>query len=232
MENRKYVISRDDVYVGSVVLAHNIYRRDADVFLGTKAGKLDTSCWMPYRSMLFVPNEDQLSNDLLYNSPSYPILNVTADDICLNLGKDSVVVKGVCSLGPLLEYFGYNKELTYADIMRARETFFTGRFAKDNCELFGWKEAKPEDWTYYEEGIQVTDPRRLKRIIAREERARKRGHRSFMGVSESILPKEYWDVLDDLGDNSLWDILGGWETKFDAFVPHKNEGPVKKLTKF
>ena len=38
-------------------------------------------------------NEDKLSNDLLYRSPNYPILNVTDDETCLNLGENSIVIK-------------------------------------------------------------------------------------------------------------------------------------------
>ena len=35
----------------------------------------------------------------------------------------------------------------------------------------------------------------------------KPGHRMFSSVSESPLPREYWDVLDDRGDNTLIDVL-------------------------
>ena len=59
--------------------------------------------------MLFVPNEDKLSNDLLYKTPNYPILNVTDDETCLNLGEKSIVVKDAYNLAALLEYFGYKK---------------------------------------------------------------------------------------------------------------------------
>lgn len=181
--------------------------------------------------MLFVPNEEELSNDLLYQSPSYPILNVTDDDTCLNLEERSIVIKNACNLAPLLEYFNYNKDLTFEDIIKIRKTFFTGRFAKDNCELFGWKETKPEDWTYYKNGVEITDPKKLKRRIAQERRAQQAGHRSFSGISESVLPREYFDILDGRGDNTLIDAIY-WHQKMDAFAPHKQEGPVKKLKRF
>lgn len=181
--------------------------------------------------MLFIPNEEKLSNDLLYQSPSYPILNVTDDETCLSLGKKSIVIKDACNLAALLEYFGYNKDLTFEDIMRIRKIFFTGRFAKDHCELFGWKESKPEDYTYYKNGVEVTDPKELKRRIAQERRSQQAGHRSFIGVSESVLPREYWDVLDKMGDNDLMHAIE-WHEKMNAFAPHKLEGLVKKLTRF
>lgn len=232
MENRKYKANRNNIYVGEVVRTDRIYRYegDSDFFL-TKPNQLYAGSYFSYRSMLFVPNEERLSNDLLYRSPNYPILNVTDDETCLALGEKSIVINDACNLAALLEYFGYNKDLTFEDIMRIRKTFFTGRFAMDNCELFGWKEDKPEDWTYYKNGVEITDSKELERRIAEERKSQQAGHRSFTGVSESILPREYWDVLDRMGDNDLRYAIK-WQEKMDAFAPHKQEGPVKKLTRF
>lgn len=96
--------------------------------------------------------------------------------------------------------FGYDKILTFEDIMRIRKTFLTGIFAEVNCELFGWKEDKLEDYRYFDKfGIEITDPKKLKRRIAAERRSQLAGHRSFSGISESILSREYFDVLDDRG---------------------------------
>lgn len=232
MENRKYEVNRNDIHVGQVVRTDRIFRYEEDTDFGSiKPGQLDTGSWFPYRSMLFVPNEEKLSNDLLYQSPSYPILNVTNDRTCLNLGGKSIVIKDACNLAALLEYFGYNQNLTYEDIIKIRKTFFTGRFAQDNCELFGWKECQPEDWTYYKNGDKVTDPKELKRRIAQAKRAQQAGHRSFFGISESVLPREYWNVLDKMGDNTLINAIE-WHEKINAFAPNKQEGPIKKLTRF
>ena len=232
MENRKYKVSRDNIYVGEVVKTDEIYRYEGDSdFFRTKPGQLKTGSWFSYRSMLFVPNEEKLSNDLLYRSPSYPILNVTDDEICLGLGEKSIVIKDACNLAALLEYFGYNKDLTFEDIMRIRKTFFTGRFAKDNCELFGWKETMAEDVTFYTYGKKVTDPKELERRKKQFRAEQAAGHRSFSGVSESVLPREYWDVLDDRGDHTLMEAIE-WHEKMNAFAPHKQERAVKKLTRF
>lgn len=232
MKNKKYKVNRDNIYVGKVVRTDRIYRYEGDSdFFRTKPGQLDTDSWFSYRSMLFIPNEEKLSNDLLYQSPSYPILNVTDDETCLSLGEKSIVIKDACNLAALLEYFGYNEDLTFEDIMRIRKNFFTGRFAMDNCELFGWKEVKPEDYTYYENGVLVTDLKKIERRIAQERRSQQAGHRSFTGVSENVLPREYWDILDKMGDNGLMHAIE-WHEKMNAFAPHKQEGPVKKLTRF
>ena len=230
MENKKYVVCRDNIYVGEVVRTDSIYRYegDDDIFR-TKPGQLSTGSWRSYRSMLFVPNEDNLSNDLLYRTPNYPILNVTDDETCLNLGENNIVIKDACNLAALLEYFGYKKDLTYEDIMKIRKTFFTGRFAKDNCQLFGWKETMAEDLTFYTNGQEVTDPRELEKRRRQFRAEQQAGHRMFSGVSESSLPREYWDILDDRGDNTLMDVIAGFDEKMNAFAPHKEEGPVKRL---
>lgn len=107
MENRKYVVRRYDIYVGEVVEIGNIYRYEGKSdFFGTKPGQLNTGSWSSLRSMLFVLNEGKLSNDLLYKTKNYPILNVTDDEICLNLKEDNIAIKDACNLALLLEYFG------------------------------------------------------------------------------------------------------------------------------
>ena len=163
--------------------------------------------------MLFVPNEENLANDLLYRSPNYPILNITEDNICLNFEKGNIVVKESYNLSELLKYYWFDQYLTFEDIILIRKTFFTGNFAKDHCHLFGWKETMAESVTFYTNGNIVT------------------GHRMFIGTSENILPREYWDILDARGDNSLMDAIE-WNQKMNAFKPHKQEGPIKKLSRF
>ena len=233
MENKKYVVCRDNIYVGEVVRANSIYRYEGnDNFFRTKPGQLSTGSWRSYRSMLFVPNENKLSNDLLYRSPNYPILNVTDDETCLNLGKNSIVIKDACNLAALLEYFGYKKDLTFEDIIKIRNAFFTGRFAKDNCQLFGLKETMAEDVIFYINGKEVTNPSELERRRRQFRAEQQAGHRMFSSVSEGSLPREYWDVLDSRGDNTFMDVLKCWDEKMNAFAPHKQEGPVRKLKRF
>ena len=233
MENKKYVVCRDNIYVGEVVRTDSIYRYEGDDdFFRTKPGQLRAGSWRSYRSMLFVPNEDKLSNDLLYRTPNYPILNVTDDQTCLNLGENSIVIKDACNLAALLEYFGYKKDLTYEDIIKIRRTFFTGNFAKNNCELFGYKETMAEDLTFYDKGKKVTNPIALAKRRMQYRLDQLAGHRMFSGVAESPLPSEYWDVLDERGNNSFMDVIEGWDEKMNAFAPHKEEGPVKRLKRF
>lgn len=182
MKDRKYVVSRDDVYVGEVVRAFNIYRDlgEVDIF-EAKSGKLDTGSWFSYRSMLFVPDENNFSNDLLYKTPNYPILNVTDDNVCLGLGKNSIVIRDACNLAELLEYFDYGKDLTFEDIMKIRKTFFTGKFAKDNCQLFGWRETMAEDLVFYLKGKELTDAWEIEKEEENLEENKRLDTESFWG---------------------------------------------------
>lgn len=232
MESKKYIVCKDDIYVGEVVRTDSIYRYEGDSdFFNTKPVQLAIAAYESYRSMLFVTNEKGLSNDLLYNSSNYPILNVTDDEMCLNLKEPSIVIRDACNLAPLLEYFGYKNDLTYEDIIKIRKTFFTGRFAQDNCELFGFKETMAEDLTYYKNGKEVVGlKRKLRMLQYRIEQLA--GYRMFSSISNYPLERKYSNILDGLGDNSLSDILGGWEDKINTFAPHKKEGNVKKLTRF
>lgn len=230
MENRDYKVCRENIYVGSVVRTNKIYRYEGYTITGAKKpSQLDVFGWRNYRNILFVLDEEKLSSDLLYRSPSYPVLNVTDDEKVLELEGSNIVIKDACNLAKLLEYFGYNKELTYKDLLRIRKTFFTGRFAKDNCELFGWKESQPEDGIYYENGVEITDPKELKWRIAEQRRAQQAGQRSFVGIGTSELPREYWEALDQRGNNKLIDVLSGLENNIDSFKPAKEEGPIKRL---
>lgn len=233
MENKKYVVCRDNIYVGEVVKAHSIYRYNGeDVFYKAKIGQLSVSSWRSYRSILFVPDENKLANDLLYRTPSYPILNITDDDTCLNLEEDSIVIKDACNLSEFLECFGYKKDLTYKDIMRIRKTFFRSGFAKDNCELFGYKETMAEDVTFYTNGKVVTDPKELKYRRKQFRLEQQNGHRLFTSIGSSPIPREYWDVLNDRCDKTFMEVLVYLDEKMNAFTPHEQEGPVKRLKRF
>ena len=46
MENKKYVVCRDNIYVGEVVRTDSIYRYEGDVnFFRTNPGQLSTGSW-------------------------------------------------------------------------------------------------------------------------------------------------------------------------------------------
>ncbi len=135
MENKKYKVCRDDIYVGEVIKTNIIYRYEGpNKYCHIKNGQLNTIVYKTFRSILFVPNEYKLANDLLYNSPNYPILNVTDDNTCMSLGSSSIVVHNACNLASLLKHFNYQKELTYDDILKIRKSFFNGKFIRNNID--------------------------------------------------------------------------------------------------
>ncbi len=227
MKNRNYKVCRDNIYVGQVVKTDNVYQKINTNSCPNKSDQLTAGNHHFYRSILFTPNAGNLANDLLYQSPTYPILNITDDKTCLGL-ENSIVVTDACNLAPLLEYFRYNKELSYKDLLNIRKQFFTGEFAKDNCELFGFKEIGQEDHIYFKRGIQITDPKKLKLKMLKEKiKNQYYGYRTFTKCNQNVLPREYFDSLDKFGDMyARW-----WHKKINAFAPSPNEGHIRKLSK-
>lgn len=202
MKNNEYTVLRNNIYVGEVIRPYNIYRYEGDIaFSKTKVGDLYADTCESYRSMLFVLDDNKLANDLLYDSPLYPVLNITDD---MKINDNDIVIRNACNLAILLAYFNYGDVLSYNDIVRIRETFFSGRFAKDNCELFGFSE--------------MTFDRELSSKNMR-----------FVKNGDNLLLSNYFDVLDYMGDNSLFDVIGFWHGRINAFAPEKREGRIKKL---
>ena len=96
MDNRNYVVDRDQIYVGEVVRTDRIYRYEGDTdFFNTKPGQLDTGSWRSSRSILFVPTVEKFTNDLLYKSPNYPALNITDDNIEEVIYRSLLIKKAV-----------------------------------------------------------------------------------------------------------------------------------------
>ena len=183
-----FMVNINNIYVGEVVKVDKVFK--------TYDNKLDVDILSYYRSILFSVNKNIMSNDLLYSGPRYPILNITADDICLNLKRNSVVVRNSFNLSMLLKYFGYGDELSYLDIVSIYKTFFDGKFPRDNCKLFGFKKVKNNSFDY---------------------------------VGDNVLPSDYFYMLIDMGNKSLFDILFGYANKINAFKPAKIEGRVRKI---
>lgn len=232
MNNKEKKIYRDSIYAGKVVKTSKIHRYPLDVEppFGAKPGSFYVSVYYPCRTMMFIPNEKKLAQDLFYASPNYPILNISDRE---DLYFANLVVKDSINLGPLLKYFGYGEHVTSTELKEIRNKFFTGRFAKDNCELFGMKEILPEDKKYFKDGKEITDPReRVKAINF----FKGLGPREFIGSGQGVLPFEYWNLLDKMGNNELTDViidkLEGSEAHIDSFKPSKKERHIKRLIKY
>lgn len=222
MKNKRYVVCRDDIYVGEVIKirSNKMYRNDGkEDFFYTKPGQLFPSAYRNCRSMLFVPNESGFSDDLLYKSPNYPILNITNDDICLNLSENSVIVTDAYNLSVLLKYFGYKKDLTIEDIIKIRKTFFTGRFGMDNSRLFGMEEFIPDCFQ-----PNITDPNERYKLYKNS--VNLGSERQFGSIPTNVLPRELMGLLDERGKGEYGHVFD------DSFKPSREEGKVKRLTKF
>jgi len=211
MENKKYLVCRDDICVGEVIRTNSgVYRYEGEGYLfRIKSGQLTVDSWKSYRSMLFVPNDNKLSNDLLYDCPSYPIFNVTYDEVCLKLPENSVAIQDSYNLSGLLEYFGYGRYLTIEDIVKIRNMFFTGRFGMDNSRLFGMKEFIPDSFE-----PNITDQNDRYELYKMS--VNLGSERQFGSISTNELPRELMSILDIRG-------ISGFEAP-------QEEGPIKKLT--
>ncbi len=127
MISKEYIVNRDDIHVGKVIKTHMVY---GTCDLRDAISK--NECYFQ-RSMLFVPTADNLANDLLYNSPNYPILNSNYS----NTVGATIVVTEPFNLSDILEYFGYDEKLTYKDILNIKKEILTKKFCRENSKLFG-----------------------------------------------------------------------------------------------
>ena len=106
MENANYKVNIKDIYVGDVKgikKTSDIYRSRILCFEKTDEPFYKIYHNRPHmcppgkdlllinlfkyefkRSMLFVLDENKHANDLLFNSPHYPVLNISKDEDCLN----------------------------------------------------------------------------------------------------------------------------------------------------
>jgi len=226
MKNKNYKVCRDNIFVGQVISTDKIYRYSKKYrYYDDKSNGLVTGVYSIYRSILFTLDENKFASDLLYQSPNYPILNLTNDDICLNLEGNKTIVNDYINLSELLKYYKYNEELTYNDILRIRERFFNSKFVKDNCELFGVKETTSKELTIF------TDFRDIKETNIIKSRQQQIGKRTFVSGFEHELSEEYWNILNATSDNTVYEVLSGYDKKRNAFTPHKKEGKIKKLVK-
>ena len=221
MTNKNYIVNRDNVYVGEVVeITNNVCYRGSYVdYFNVKKGKLAIYSWRSYRSMLFTVDDNKMANDLLYKTPVYPILNITDDDICLNLKIGSIILNESYNLSSILQYFNFNDELKIEDLVKIRKMFFTGRFGMDNSRLFGMEEFIPDD---FRDDIIDSD----ERYRLYKESLNSSSTRQFGYVGKNEFPMELMSVLDERGRSKNKVVF------IDPFKPSFKEGCVKKLTKF
>lgn len=115
-------VYRDEIYLGEVIKdIPTVTHKDEEsrIYLPRKLdGQLSPNIYIPYRNILFAPNEEELAFDLGYNSPNYPILNMTDDEICLNLQEESILIHNIYNLGMLLQRMNFEDILNFQDIQK------------------------------------------------------------------------------------------------------------------
>ena len=107
----KYVINRDKINLGTIIRPI-IRMYDAD-----NLTKVDIYGYHNIRLVLFSINENNLSNDLLYNSPNYPIENISDLKECAN---SKYVINKTYNLDEFLTNLGFDEELTKRDLKKLR----------------------------------------------------------------------------------------------------------------
>lgn len=137
LETRNYEIKRNAIYAGELgmfnvndsfigksIRCYSSYNAQmfgySNDLYRIKEGDYFIHDFHPLRSILFCLNENNFSNDLLYNSPGYPILNVT--DIQLIEKKydneNAIIIRYARNLSSLLTFYDFPEFLTYKDIRK------------------------------------------------------------------------------------------------------------------
>lgn len=106
MKNKNYAININNIYLGKVARINRI-------FVDNKA----INKYEVYRSIIFTPNKNNQSQDLLYDTPNYPIINISTNE-AMKLNDNTLVVIEAFSLKELLKYYNYNDILTINDIKK------------------------------------------------------------------------------------------------------------------
>ena len=192
-----------------------LFKRDvAQLDYGYASGSIGA---LFQRTMLFILDENNHANDLLYDSPHYPIFNISPNEDCLN--STICVLHRTYQIGKILSYFGYPEQLNYKDIVRIRKHLFNCDFVLDNCELFGRYETDPHETSY-------------------EDYDSKGNHRTFNLVKEdSPLSHRYFDCIICNRDQFHREELIQTDPKKytgvveDAFLPNQREGKIRSLHK-
>lgn len=216
-----YRVKKENIFIGRVV------KPTSKNQIVLESGKLSIYRFVPYRSILFTLDAENLANDLLYNSPKYPALNISSNDSCFN---SEIVIQEGYNLEPLLTFFQFPNYITLQEVITLRKHFFDGTWGFRNCHLFGYREILPEDYEYVKDGKYVDDSETLKQLYQKEKWLQKTGHRVFEKLNDSILPADMMFLFHELGDHSVLDVLQGFEKCRNAFKPHIEEGKIKKLS--
>lgn len=209
MKDKNYRVFRDDIYVGRVIVSEKVRPIHEFGDNGTKENQIKKDSYLiapmyyPYRTIFFTLDEDKKANDLLYNSPAYPVLNITDNSYFEEHKNETVVlIDDVIYMGEILKYFNYGLVLNYQDILGIKEMFFSGDFAQNHCEVFGYRKVDSTAKTP-----------------------------QFAFDGREKLPRRYFSTIPKLENHKLKEVLKGEYTKMNSFRPCISENKVRRLKK-
>ena len=85
---------------------------------------------------------------------------------------------------------------------------------------------------FYEKGIEITEPKKIKQHILYYKKQELLGYLMFINNNSHILPPEYWEILNERRDSTLRELCMNNNKKLDLFSPHRHEGKIKRLSKW
>lgn len=153
------------------------------------------------RTILFVLNENNMAEDLLFDSPNYPVLNLSDNDICLN--ADFTISQHIFKIGFPLKYLGFPEYLTIEDIIHLKRTYFSIDWVLDHSSLFGIYETGKE-----ESGYQTLDSNGNNRSFNHQ-------------LDDGPIPKSFF--------YAFWYNRQYYYCHSDIFYPEKKEGMIREL---
>lgn len=144
----KYVIKRQDVCAGELIkpfeISYEIFDQNHVKINEPELAKhgitnFSVSGGLVCRGMLFNVNDNGLTNDLIYTTPTnYPIEGIEPK---INIKSDFIVMQYV-ELEELLKYLKYGVDLTQKDLNHIYKTLIIcDRWLRNNHELFGWQKS-------------------------------------------------------------------------------------------
>ena len=144
-----YVIARKDVCAGELLKPGGIVNIKVDStdeelvdqeYNNQGVKKVAFYGGIVCRGMLFSVNENGLSNDLIYDSPEYPIDGIKPEH---NVTSNCIITHYV-ELEALLKHLKYNDELTQDDLNNIFNKLITHtKWLDCHPELVGWANGKP-----------------------------------------------------------------------------------------
>lgn len=219
------VINRDEIYAGKLINVKEIAGTIREAKDAINSNILpETNGQTPlyatyiydYRSVMFIKDQKDYALDLLYNSKSYPILNITDNNICMT---SDILIADSVFIGPILQTLGYGELMSLEEIEEVRKKLFSKDFIEKNSEMFGYEKLSSKE---------ARKPRKLYELRVRLGQNKYR----YNPFIEDALPGIYMPYIKRLCDNNIKDALDRMKFtmtfKQDAFKPTYEE---KKATK-